>query len=873
MDYLARLIAGAAAPNKPKTDTPAERLSTCIKLCNSLRNLWQRGSVGPEDDAAASRAVELLTRLNNLLTDESRKAAPHSCLLHIITNQTYIIIVKLALESQNPDVINHTAQFFHILINGEGEGLLDNKLFSRSLLDLVKSTVTGSQIYVDVETENDLIELLFEIATKIRLDPDILSAWFHPERDRSRPRAPADVRRNQFPLFFVLVQYVHDDGQTGDFARTGLLYLTETASRSKQLETWMIESDLAPQMASGLGALYSRLSRQFPPLEASEMMIPIIALSDATPSDSRSKETRDGFTRDLKEFMTYLAFWQDTVNRCKSQDVEDTLLDHFQVLFVQQLLYPSLLESSDVSGGSTAAVIAHLARILMALEPQKLAQRMLQYLLAAKAADPDNITKRPRARFSMSRRKSLDTLAALAEAAQSPSPDLFNLLDLITMSLKSKHSYTVNSCLKLLSVILTRHHPSALSAMFRLESLDETALDKSMSIFNESLTRYFDQAAEIARDETTLDESYQASLTDAKFRIERHSCSTTATSDGQALIKVPTSIHAECKLLNALLDRLETLFSNDTLTNLGLTQCIMDVAACENISVHGWLVPLRSEPPHRNVTSVIEKLNQQIKRWRGFFPEWDNLIAKRRDELSEADSGSDVRSPSGPSDPVVKAQSTPPRSIQGSRPVTPTTATRGRPLANAPTFGSIDNTIASSPTPNPRTPLAQRPLAGSPLRQAYFSRNESSSSPSRLERSASQKATELNDSPASEVSMNKASENDLEALLKTMITLDIESGDMPEESSPLLPVHAGRSHEDGRSPTANRSLLTPGDGLGGSGTVTPTPSAVESEDRDNKREISLSHILTNAVILQEFILEIAAMVQIRGTMIGEVDLA
>ena len=101
------------------------------------------------------------------------------------------------------------------------------------------------------------------------------------------------------------------------------------------------------------------------------MTIPIIALSDAIPAETPSKETRDSFTQDLKEFMTYLAFWQDTVNRCKSQEVEDTLLDHFQVLFVQQLLYPSLLESSDVTGGSTAAVIAHLARILLALEPQR----------------------------------------------------------------------------------------------------------------------------------------------------------------------------------------------------------------------------------------------------------------------------------------------------------------------------------------------------------------------------------------------------------------------------------------------------------------------------------------------------------------------
>jgi hypothetical protein len=57
------------------------------------------------------------------------------------------------------------------------------------------------------------------------------------------------------------VDYVHSEGRAGDFARTGLLYLIETASRSKDLEKWLIESDLDTLMATGLGALYSQLGR------------------------------------------------------------------------------------------------------------------------------------------------------------------------------------------------------------------------------------------------------------------------------------------------------------------------------------------------------------------------------------------------------------------------------------------------------------------------------------------------------------------------------------------------------------------------------------------------------------------------------------
>jgi hypothetical protein len=764
-------------------------------------------------------------------------------------------------------VISNTAQFFHILINGEGEGLLDNKLFSRSLLDLVKYSLTGPRILVDEDIENDLIELLFEIATKIRLDPDILPAWFHPERDRSRPRAVNEVRKNQFPLFFVLVQYVHHDGQAGDFARTGLLYLTESAARSKQLETWMIESDLAPQMASGLSALYSRLSRNFPALQDTEKSLPIIALSDPLHTGGDVHETPQTFTHDMKGFFTYLAFWQDTINRCKSQDVEDTLLDHFQVLFVQQLLYPSLLESSDVSGGSTAAVISHLARILLSLENQRLAQRMLQYLLAAKAADNEHVTKRPRPRFSMSRRKSLETLAALAEAAQSPSPDLFNLSDLINMSLQSRHPNTVNSSLRLVSVILNKHHPSALSSLFKCIPLEMDSTATTIRAFNSTLIKYFDLAAAVTLAENTLDESYQGALTDAKIRIEKHSCSITPTTDGLPLNKEPTTISRDDRLLNGILDRLETLFMNSTLTNLGLTQCIMDIAACENISVYGWLVASSPDVsiPSRSVISVVEVLVDQVQQWQAFFPEWDGLIAMRREELAREE-------PDLPSIPLQmsagvdsgRVRTTPPRSVQGSRPQTPTTASRGRPITSTPKFGSIDNAVVSSPTSNPRTPMAQRTIAGSPLRQSYLAAGPSTEDA--VGRSRSPSASSL-PSGADEEKKKSLSGGDILALLRTPLTLHSTVTDSKESSS--------RAASAGEPLSDNKTLSAPlADGDSDAASHSPSPAPPnhrDAETNDQEHKVSLSHVLTTAIILQEFILEIAAVMQVRGTMIGEVD--
>lgn len=143
---------------------------------------------------------------------------------------------------------------------------MDNRLFARALVDLVRRAERPSD-----EIEGRLVELLFGIANNIRLQPVILPAWFVPRvtpvSQDSESQTPSGTefagatRKDEFPLFYLLVDYVHSEGRAGDFARTGLLYLIETASRSKNLERWLIESDLATLMATGLGALYSQLGQ------------------------------------------------------------------------------------------------------------------------------------------------------------------------------------------------------------------------------------------------------------------------------------------------------------------------------------------------------------------------------------------------------------------------------------------------------------------------------------------------------------------------------------------------------------------------------------------------------------------------------------
>ncbi|KAL2411128.1 hypothetical protein ABEF95_003168 [Exophiala dermatitidis] len=839
MDLLTRLIAGSGtSPTKQRTNTPAERLATCKSICNALNQTWRNGSLEREDDVALTYTTKLLQRLETILQDESRRAAPHSCLRYVTSSQSYIIITKLALSCRHVDILKTSAQLFHTLINGEAEGLLDSKLFARSLLDLVWYATIGGRLIVEERLETDLVELLFEIATKIRLDPDILPAWFYPDRAVAQGRNAADdPRKSQFPLFHVLVQYVHHDGSVGDFARTALLYLTETASKFRPLETWMIESDLAPQMASGLGALYSRLSRQSTHSISQSSTPPIVALSDAPQTMVSPAESSDG-QQDLKAFFSYLAFWQDTLSHCKSVEVSDTLLDHFQVLFVQQLLYPSLLESSDVEGGSTAAVITHLSRILLALDHFQLVDRILRYLLASPAALQESQEKsHRRQRMSVSRRKSIDHLKTLAEFTDSPSPDLFNLLDLMEISLKSSHSETVSACLKLLSVLLQKqhYHVSVAPSLFKLEPPPHATGRYGVDEFNSQLCRLFDEAAAIGTHED-MDGSYQAALLDAQALLEQYSCYQARELDSETSGRHMLSIGRNSKLYDAVIALLQNFFANDTVTNLHLTGALIAMAACEQIDLQSWLLPSHEggfveEDSAYNTTFILGELVEQVRQWRSQFPQWDDLIQARRLELLEED-----RQSRETKDARSKPRRESPRSSHSPLPQRPSTP-RGRKIITT-EFGSIGSTLSK---------------AGSPKASA----TERASSQSSLRRPLQPAEANVQGNDAAAQQQLSASSS----LLKTQVIL--MSLRPPEEASASLPLHAGRQQSPSPQPGLRVATVSNED----SGTVTAGVEGAQAI----RTQASLSHILTNAIILQEFILEIAAVVQLRATFFDEVQ--
>ncbi|KAI9926366.1 hypothetical protein MW887_004130 [Aspergillus wentii] len=818
MDFWSRLIGGSRSLSTKsyRATSPTERLTAFKRTCNTLQQIWRSSNSPSGDQAATAHARNCIERLNSVLADESRGPAPHPCLAYASSSQIFVTVTKLALSSYDDGMLRSATIFFNTLIDAEVDGVVDNRLFARALVDLVRRADKRSE-----EIEGRLVELLFGVANNIRLQPNILPAWFMPrspdgqdgERQTTTGKEFAgETRKDDFPLFYLLVEYVHHEGRAGDFARTGLLYLIETASRSKHLERWLIESDLATLMATGLGALYSQLgSLSF---ATDEENVPhIIALSDHAKQETAIPPYLGA---PMNSFMSYLLFWQDTIDHCKSAEVNATLLDHFQVLFLEQLLYPSLLESSDVEGGSTAAVLTYLYRVLDSIEQHDLVHRILHFLLAS----PDQPVKS--LDMSVSRRKSLDVLAAFSEEAARPSPSLFNLKDLALLGLQSMNRQTILATLRLLNIVLQRH-PSFARSLIRTIS-GQPSKQRTVGALNAELGNLLSMATSIV-DDPTLNESYENYLKDASYILESRLC--IPVNEENIEDDRPLELRLDDPIVRELLSCLGTFFTNSVVVNLALTETLMSIASSHLVSLDGWLLvdPSKYEYPTEitpsvdamaqvilayqeptwssantpALASVLQDLVQQIQNWRKEMPDFDILVAARRDLLHQE--GESTPAPNTPR----QASGTPSSERQQTRSLlweADFSSPRGR---------------TSRPLENSASPSSQRGAADSPLRDSIRVPPSRESSTSRAVA-----AEELRKRLARPFHFGEPSKNN-------------SANEDPDE-------------------TANEP-------------VEENPDEAIADERPHSA--SLGHVLTNVVILYEFLLELSAMAQVRGSLFEE----
>lgn len=210
-----------------------------------------------------------------LLHDDIRSPAPHLCLDFVLDHATHTLVTRLAISFHDEIIGKAAISLLNELVESdEDDHLLADYDFADGLLRFVDDISELVFFHENNdEVQSEAMELLFNITAKVKLNKDLLPFWFglmhQPEQEGveeeevhtslSKPNVVSNCRVD-FPLCFHLVEHAYRQ-DSGDFARTAILYIVDLSSKVTVLEDWITNSDVFDLLASGLGALYSQLSR------------------------------------------------------------------------------------------------------------------------------------------------------------------------------------------------------------------------------------------------------------------------------------------------------------------------------------------------------------------------------------------------------------------------------------------------------------------------------------------------------------------------------------------------------------------------------------------------------------------------------------
>ena len=601
--------------------------------------------------------------------------------------------------------------------------------------------------------------------------------------------------------------------------------------------------------------------------------------------------------------------------------------------------YPSLLESSDVDGGSSVAVLTYLRRILEALDHPDMIHLILHYLLALPDVTP--ISSGSRASISAARkRKSMDLATMMASQIElSSTPALFNLVDLIRGSLRSVNQQTVTVTLQLISVILRRHHRYAVTTLLRTSQGLKDGPRRTMGAHDKEMDFLLSMAGGLGG-EDNFDEVYEDHIHDCMSILESHACSipliapksaggTSKFPGAQASIPgAPRDIRShtlrpEDPVLETILTILHTLFVNSVETNLSLTATIIDLATCGFMHIDGWLLPDPSQyvyetiidrdgddtdtttsddpievqekaqlqalrkarrplnlglTPQPAILLILQTLVDQAATYRKEIPRFEDLLQQRREAFQTAAAAHatpQTHTPVHPSPPRSTISSTsrtssPPRPsaldafAQRIFPDLPSRSNspRGRRSQETQNSSLSGGYGIATPMTSSRQPPAQFPKGLDTPSRGSSSRRGHSGSPMR----DVEEKLKRHGVPASQAQAFAAVD---QSILARKVGLPALSSGAKGgvEAIPFPDLKAAKENNVAE---------------GGGREKDQEPSATKNKDSRDKKEdvakgeaekqVTVSHVLTNVLVLQEFLLELVALIQVRASLFAEVKI-
>jgi hypothetical protein len=528
-------------------------------------------------------------------------------------------------------------------------------------------------------------------------------------------------------------------------------------------------------------------------------------------------------------------------------------------------------------------VLTYLRRILDALDHPELVNMILQYLLALQDYTA-NSPRMPRSPAAVKRRQSLILLNAPDQDDDRLNPSLFNLVDLVLGSTNSRNAQTVSAALKLTTVILGKNHGYALGSLVKVMHVHHQEPYRTVGSLNVELETYLNLAINIAGEEG-VDEAYDSHLKDIQSMLESHPCSLKAIALPEASLKSqgyfgtaesssrdvdPHYLLPEDPLFQSLVELLLRFLTNDVETNLALTETIIGMGTCSQLRLEGWLavdpadyqfedvgpepekftdesfrnILLASRFPTWNssaspqLLACLQKLEAQVEALRADITDWDEHIANRKTAFRFHEEMHEAMKMSTPQPkPTRQPSDTPTGSWTPQIPKhvleNPTTPSRTQsPRGRKEALAEQRNTPTASPAPSR---FGGQTLVGSPSRGL---------SPLPGLQASKRQTTLFSDIDANFAGLRHSE------FLKRRIRFRRPAGSQTVDV--LLSKYQPPPKDDFDE---------------------TTPVVDEEGEQDDIREASLLHVITNVVILQEFVLELVALIQIRASLFNEVKYA
>lgn len=380
----------------------------------------------------------------------------------------------------------------------------------------------------------------------------------------------------------------------------------------------------------------------------------------------------------------------------------------------------------------------------------------------------------------------------------------------------------------------------------------------------------------------------------------------------------PHTLRPEDPMLKTLLGILATFFINSVETNLSLTGAIIDLATCGFMRIDGWLLPdpskyvydeedeedvgdryfdsvgdpievqekaqiralkkakrspkwIESQTPP--ILQQLKILVDQVSTYRSEIPRFDDILQQRRDAFQAASSATATPIPIRQLPPRSSLESSsrsasPPRTTFDSlaQRIFPELGTpsrshspRGRRSQDQSRSSVVSGgygfaTPTTSRVPPPQFPMgletpsrgSSRAFSPSPLRDA-------------------QTALKERGVPASQVAAFAAVD---QSILARKVGLPSAKGEIHPIPFPNLRNTGSPAAEQNNDGASESKVASGKDGTEERSLYSETE--VEGREEVEQKLVTVSHVLTNVIVLQEFLLELAALVQVRAGLFGEV---